>query len=520
MKDMSQDVSQMDIRKYLQIINRRKYLFIIVSMICLSIIFWGSFFMPKVFEAKSTVFIERNIMKNLVEGIVVTPSLEDSLRVLTYEMMSRSMLLKVTSALDLDVKAKNKDEIESIIRNFQQATRITIKGDDLFVVSYRGKDPKLVRDYVNALISKYIEENTSSKREEAFSANQFLSEQIAYYKKKLEDAEDTLVKFRLEKGIYFSSDEKTIVSSIQENRKISGEAELKIDELEAKKRNLSDTLAGKRPVSKGSLGGEKNILRQRLSQLERVMPLLLLKNTENHPDVITAKAEIESIRKQLEVLNQNQNIAGNTGGDSDIGNMLSSSDPVYQQLQEELLLAESEIDSLKAKVSSLNSQSNRIENEFKNIPEEKKILAGLERDRNTYDGIYNQLLNRLGQAEVSKQMEIEDKGTSFRIVDSAILPTRPVSPDRVIIILFGIAGGLAAGVGAVFAFEYFDSSIKEVDTLKAYLGLPVIAVIPKIVTEKDIEKTRRFDRKIYAGSAAYLLVIGGIFIRELISKFS
>lgn len=513
------DTNQMDIKKYLQIVTRRKYLFIIASMLCLSVIFWGSFFMPKVYEAKSTVFIEKNIIKNLVEGIVLTPSLDERLRVLTYEMMSRSMLLKIVSALDLDVKVKNKDEIESIVKNFQDNTKITIKGNDLFMVSYRGSEPKIVRDYVNMLISKYIEENSSAKREGAFSANQFLTEQIAYYKKKLEDSEDTLVKFRLEKGIYFSSDEKSVVGSIQENRKLISETELKINELEAKKRNLQDTLSGKKPVSKGVLGSERNILRQRLSQLERAMPLLLLKNTENHPDVITVKAEIESIRKQLEVLNQSHNVDGSANNGSKIEEVIGPSDPAYQQLQEELLMTESEIDSLKAKVSSLNVQSNRIKSEFKDVPDEKKTVASLERDRNTYEGIYNQLLNRLGQAEVSKQMEIEDKGTNFRIVDAAILPTKPVSPDRIIVILLGLAAGLAAGVGAVFTVEHFDTSIKDVESLTSYIGLPVIAVIPKIITEEDIERTRRFDRKIYAGSIAYLVIICGIFIRELIIRF-
>ncbi|MEK7307844.1 MAG: chain length-determining protein, partial [Nitrospirota bacterium] len=214
MKD-TKDTSQMDIKKYLQVVNRRKYLFIIASILVLSVIFWGSFFMTKVYEAKSTVFIERNIIKNLVEGIVVTPSLEQSLRVLRYEMLSRSMLLKIVSSLDLDAKVKNKDEIESIVRNFQKDTAITISGNDLFMVSYRGEDPKLVRDYVNTLINRYIEENSSSKREGAFSANQFLTEQINFYKKKMDESEQKIIDFRHEKGVYLGFDENNLTTSLR-----------------------------------------------------------------------------------------------------------------------------------------------------------------------------------------------------------------------------------------------------------------------------------------------------------------
>ena len=521
MKD-TKDSSQMDIKKYLQVVNRRKYLFIIVSILVLSAIFWGSFFMTKVYEAKSTVFIEKGIIKNLVEGIVVTPSLEQSLRVLRYEMLSRSMLLKIVSALDLDAKVKNKDEIESIVKNFQKDTAITISGNDLFMVSYRGKDPKLVRDYVNILISKYIEENTSSKREGAFSANQFLSEQIKFYKMKIDESEQKLIDFRHEKGVYLAFDEGTLTTSLRAGMNEMEEIKAKIKELEAKRNKTKQQLSGEEPltlaiVDKDSAG---NPLPARLRALEQRIPLLLTRYTENYPEVIKTRGEIEIIKKQIEEQKQNpgSDAAGLSGNDLNSGTSMMN--PVYQQLKEELFRSESDIDSLKAKSTALGVRLKKMESEMQNIPEEKKQLTDLDRERNTYEGIYSQLLKRLGQSEVSKQMEMEDKGTSFRIVDSAILPTRPVSPDRVIIILFGIAAGLAAGVGTVFAVEHFDSSIKEVDDLKEYLGLPVIAVIPKIVTEKDIEKTRRFDKKIYAGSAAYLLFIGGIFIKELIGKFS
>ena len=175
------DTAQMDIKKYWQLIVRRKYLFIAVSLLVLSVVVWGSFFMPRIYEAKSTVFIEKNIIQNLVSGIVVSPSVEDRIRVLTYSMMSRQMLLKVINAMDLDVKAKNQEETESIIENFQNDTKIAVKGSDLFIVSYRGRSPKLTRDYVNTLVSEYIEENTSSKRKETYVASRFLSDQINFY---------------------------------------------------------------------------------------------------------------------------------------------------------------------------------------------------------------------------------------------------------------------------------------------------------------------------------------------------
>jgi polysaccharide chain length determinant protein (PEP-CTERM system associated) len=511
------DISQMNIKEYWQVILRRRYLFISVSLLCLSIVVWGSFFMPKIYEAKSTVFIESNVIKDLVRGIVVTPSMEERLRVLTFEMISRSMLLKVIDALDLDVMAKSQAEIESTIKKFQEDTKITVKGKDLFIVSYRGRDPKKVRDYVNTLISKYIEENTSSKREEAFSANQFLSEQINYYKKKLEESEERLARFRRDKGVYLAIDERVVVASIREYENEMERVDMEIKKLEAKKEKISQQLSGEEPLTLAMINREESSLSARLKSLEQNLPMLLAKYTENYPEVIRTRAEIETIKRQIEAQKQNQN--PEQFSKSELSSETSIMNPVYQQLKEEFFRTESEIDSLKAKLTILNNRLKRSESELKNIPEDRKELATFQRDRDTYQGIYEQLLARLGQAEVSEQMEIQDKGTTFRIVDPAILPTRPVSPNRVKLTLFGIFAGVVAGIGAVLLREYLDSSIRDIDTLKSHFGLQVLAVVPGIITKQDIEKKRKLDRRVYGFSIAYLLVIGGLFVKEVINKF-
>ena len=245
--------------------------------------------------------------------------------------------------------------------------------------------------------------------------------------------------------------------------------------------------------------------------------MLLTRYTENYPEVIKTRAEIETIKKQIETQKQSQ--GAENASESDLGSGTSMMNPLYQQLKEELFRSDSEIDSLKAKQATLNNRLKKSESEMQNIPKEKKDLSDLERDRNTYQKIYEQLLSRLGQSEVSEQMEVQDKGTTFRVVDPAILPTRPVSPNRVLLILIGIAAGAAAGVGAVLLSDYLDNSIRDIDTLKSELGLQVLAVIPKITTDDDIKKEQRLDRRVYAISLTYLTIIGGIFIREIIVSF-
>lgn len=512
------DTSQLDIKKYWQIILRRRYLFIAVSLLCLSVIVWGSYFMPKIYEAKSTVFIEENIIKNLIKGIAITPSMEERLRVLTYAMMSRRMLLKVIDVLDLDIKAKNQEEIESMVIDFQKNTKITLKGNDLFMVSYRGREHVLVRDYVNTLVSEYIEENISSSREEVSGANKFLTEQIEYYKKKLDEAEQKLTNFRRERGIYLAMDEKSLVTSIKATSEQIEDLNIKIKELVAKKEKIKQQLSGEKPLTLAIIDSTNNEnLSTQLKALEKRLLILLTKYTEDYPEVVKIKTEIEGMKKQITNKGQGQEI--NESKEDALEISTSIMNPVYQQLKEELFRAESDIDSLKAKIQSLTLRNKKLEMELKNIPEDKKMLFDMERERDTYAKIYNELVAKLGQAEVSEQMEVQDKGASFRVVDAAILPQRPVSPDRVKLILFGIAAGIASGFGAVLLREYLDNSIRDIDTLKSQIGLQVLAIVPQIVVEEDIKRQIKRDKRIYIATVVYLSIIGGIFIKEVLNKF-
>jgi hypothetical protein len=129
--------------------------------------------------------------------------------------------------------------------------------------------------------------------------------------------------------------------------------------------------------------------------------------------------------------------------------------------------------------------------------------------------MYEQLMARQGQSEVSKQMAVQDKSTTFRIVDPAVLPIRPIFPNRVMFILMGIAAGIAAGFGLILAMDFFDSSVKSVDTLKS-LGINVLAVIPKISDPQATEKERRRDLRLYLASGTYFSMVVFLLALEIL----
>ena len=147
------------------------------------------------------------------------------------------------------------------------------------------------------------------------------------------------------------------------------------------------------------------------------------------------------------------------------------------------------------------------------MPRLRASLADLMARRDQEANIYNQLVVRMGQSELSKQMELQDKSTMFRVVDPAVLPDRPTSPNRPLIILLGMLGGLAVGAASVFLADHFNHSVRSLQEIKS-LGIPVFAVIPRMSSEGEILRKAKKDRLILAAAGSYFTLILGVLVVE------
>lgn len=501
-----------EIQKYLKMILKRRYLFIAVSLFTMSVIVWGGYFIPRKYEAKSSIVIERNVINDLIKGVAITPSMTERIRVLRDTILSRSLILSVLRKLDLDTLAADNKELTAMIVDFQKRTSVRVKKNNFFIVSFQDDDPKLARDYVNSLVRTYVNENVTAKREEAYGASRFLKEQVAFFKTKLDKAEDAIIKFRQDQGIYVAIDERSLISEIKEYGSEIDKIKIRRKELIAKRQSIKRQIKGEEPYSVAvinNMEGSNNLL---IASMENRLKQLLVSYTENYPDVVKLRAEIAAIKNQQSVQPaDNGPMKGVNSGDSAI----STINPIYQDLKQNLNKIESEIKALDAKKKMLGVMIKQKEKELRYVPEGKKKLADLEKERDSYKNIYEQLLLRLGQAEVSNQMEIANKATTFRIVEPATLPTIPVSPNMKALILAGIFFGFAGGFGVVFLLDTFDSSVKEVQTVKN-LGLEVLAVIPRIFNEAEQKKERKRDCIIYTVAGFYFLIICAAFVHELL----
>jgi len=471
---------EQDYKNYLKLVLRNKERFVVIALLLMTMVFVLSFALPRKYQAASTVFIEKNVISELVKGITVTPSMEDTIKVLTYEITSRTLLRKVVDSLDMNL-GKSESETEALIKGLQNATNVKVKDKNLFTISFTGNNPQIARDFVNTLVRLYIEGNISSKRGESYDATKFLSEQIENFNVKLVEAEKQVNDYKREKGGIISIDEGKLFEEINT-------AQQKLYDLELRRRQLE----GMRFITKKS----NDPLQSRLSVLHKRLDELRVQYTDSYPEVVKVKGDIETVKGQIAA-------ASRTGQESQ---------PLDPQ---ELARIDSEIAAIKITEQGLTRYIATNRSLLQSIPSAKAGLEKLELEKSNQKNIYDQLFARHGQSEVSKQMEVQDKSTTFRIVDPAILPVKPSSPNRLKLMLFGMAAGLAASFGLLFLLDQLDGTVKDAEFLKQF-GIPVLAIIPRLQEPGLEARQRQRSFRILALAALYFLVMLGFPAMELL----
>jgi len=125
---------------------------------------------------------------------------------------------------------------------------------------------------------------------------------------------------------------------------------------------------------------------------------------------------------------------------------------------------------------------------------------------------YQDLLGKTLESELSENMEKNQKGERFQLLDAANFPTKPLRPNRPIIVLIGFLIGLGGGLGLAILSDNWDTSFRKSDDINAYVNVPVLATIPALMTRGSVIEQRRTQSVLVLASLG-ALVVGAVLVR-------
>ncbi len=120
-----------------------------------------------------------------------------------------------------------------------------------------------------------------------------------------------------------------------------------------------------------------------------------------------------------------------------------------------------------------------IEDQVAQLKDKMSKSMRLSEESKTDQAIYAMLLEKQQEARIAAN--VDDSG--IVVVDTAVVPEKPVSPKKRKSVMLGLILGLALGIQLVFLVERMRDEVKYEEDLKRATKLPILAVIPDFWSE-------------------------------------
>jgi succinoglycan biosynthesis transport protein ExoP len=328
---------------------------------------------------------------------------------------------------------------------------VPVRTSRLVDLKYSSTDPEFAALAVNALAKAYIEQNLDFRFKSSKDASTWLTQQMSEQRKEVEASERKLQEYR----------ERTDSVSLEDKQNITLQ---KLADL-----NQAVTRAKTDRLQKEALFNQvkaiehdraaldtfpavlSNTFIQQLkvqaAELQRQRVALAEKYGEKHPEMIRLRSQIEEADGKIQ---------------GEIGKIVRSIRSEY----------EAALSQERSLVAALEQQKG----EAMDLSRKGIDYGVLQRDANTNRQMFDSLLQRAKETGVSAEL----KSSNIRIVDGAIVPGSPISPNKSRNLLLAIIEGGALALGLVFLFEYLDNRVKSPEEIKRYLHLPFLGLVPAL----------------------------------------
>ena len=448
-----------------------------------------------------------------------------------------------------------------------KTTRATIA----FSVSFDSRSPVMAAQVANELTTLYLSENVETRKQLAADTAGFLKDESQRLGARVSELESRIATFKSEHSTdlpeYASLNIQMLDRSQQELRAL----ETRQQAIDQQLVYLDAQLAQLSPAATGYSDNGERVLApaDRLKMLQGQLAAAQARYSPDHPDVIRMKREIAGLQEQLGIAPAPEAGAPATAGAtpvdaaSDIARQLETAkaelaaarqkyaedhpdvqrlnrqvtslqlalqqtprraapavsqsvvaagdpgadNPASIQIRAQRTAAVQERASLTAQIPQARARIVELERRQSTAPEVERIYVALQRDLAGEQLKYNEVRQKLLEAQLAQNLETERKGERFTLIEPPRPPQQPVKPNRPAILLLGFVFALAAALAAMFLLETLDTRIRDRAHLLALLAVPPLAVIPAQELEEEHDARRRLQRNVAIASVAALAVL-------------
>jgi polysaccharide biosynthesis transport protein len=509
--------------------RRRKWLAIFVFAAPMSAALSCAVALPNIYRSTATVLVDREQIPATVVQSTVTGALETRLRTISEEVLSRSRLEALINRFHLYRDLRRRAPLGDVVDRMRRDIKLELSSVDVrgqrqatvgFTISYQGSDPQTVSVVANTLASFYVEENLKARERQASGTAEFLKVQLAETQKRLDDQDRRVSAFKRSHLGELPQQMETNLSSLEHlHTRLSMNADNQARAVERRRalsRQLAEIESVPPPVASGGSGGGSETPETRLARSKQELAKLRAQFSEKYPDIALLAAEVAALEREVDQwrvrdpeLAKAKDPEGNAQ-DASGSPPAAPPTPLVLRLKEALSEADADLKLYKGEEQRLRNEIAAYQARVENVPRREQEFKELSRDYESTRELYQSLLKRYAEAQLSESMEQRQKGEQFRVLDPALPGRQPTAPARGKFLVVTLIGSLGLAAGAVMAAERLDTSFHTADELQAFTAMPVLASIPWIMTQTYLRRRQWRVRLVTAGALVGILLIGGM----------
>jgi len=451
-----------------RILWERKW-FVIVPFVLLSVAgIVTAFALPRIYRSSATLLVESQELPSTLVTSPINSVIDQRIAKIREQVLSRGDLIALIEQNNLYEQERRSKPLSSIVTQMQEATKLGAVSGDIgggaqqggtntiaFTMSYDYADPAKAQAVMQSFVSRFLEIDATTMAAQANNTVDFLQDQSRKLTDQINQIEGQITAIKARNGSTLASGGMVMPAN-------TGSYSAQIAQLQGENRQLMAQVQRS--------GGKDPMVQQAESALVAARAVF----AESHPDVVRAKARLQQAKE----------IAASQGGSSDsalIQSQIQANNAQIGQLQQYRASDEARA------AAGMAAQSR--------APVLQEQVSQLEARATTLRDQLREVSGNVLRAQNSARMAQEQKGERLSVIDPPSAPDKPVSPNRLLLIGGGIAGGLGLGVVLALVLEFLLRPIRGVGQIQS-LGLEPLALVPTFVADlpPGAKKRRGFFR--------------------------
>ncbi|HEY1484026.1 MAG TPA: Wzz/FepE/Etk N-terminal domain-containing protein [Candidatus Acidoferrum sp.] len=474
---------------YLAMLRRRAKIILIPALLAPLVGFLVSYaFAPK-YTSQALILVEGQKVPETMVQPVVSQDLTARVATLQQQILSQTQLEPVVKKV---YPNKNSQEVGEVIDNIRANMSIEPVITDLsqigkkkggqqsstvpgFYVNYSAPSPREAQQVCNELTSLIVNENLKQVAAAASGTSEVLNRGIEDAKNNLETLGASLAAFKKQYVGQLPDDQENnlkilmgLNSQLDANTQTLNRAQ--------QDKSYTESMLAQQLAAWQSAGTSTNpqTLEKQLSDLQSQLLQLKAHYTDDHPDVVKAKADIAEVKKKLAEVN-----AASSDATNDNSGKAAASEPgEIKQLRLQVHQYSEMISAATRDQKRLQQEISAYQGRVSLSPAIEEQYKQLARDYDNAQKTYDNLLSKKSTADLTVKMNNQSEGERMFPLNPANLPDTPSFPNRLFFAAGGFGAGLALGLGLTLWLELRDKSIRTEADAEAALQLPMLVAMP------------------------------------------